>query len=301
MEPFRSQMGPQTALFLAGCILSGLLQLVAAQGNLTVASVPKHPIQGQSIILNPMNIREGSVQCEWTQPSGNKIIFASGTKLNTANASQVVVVHQNCSLTIKNLRSSDRGMYTVRVTVPPAKQQGTEPEVYVGFISLIFCDEIHITINTTSPLVGQHVTLSPRGIPDTFNFCQWKQKTQSGVEKVFQNFGEVSPNKQQNQQQTIKRGCTLHLNQITVADSGNYSVYVNVSSNQNSGKGTGTRQQNTCYQSQMQLRVRTSGSAAVKYSTGIIAGALLGSLTWTSSLSLVPLLFGVLSQSFPKC
>ncbi|XP_026571110.1 uncharacterized protein LOC113445918 [Pseudonaja textilis] len=298
MEPFQSHSRSQTAIFLAGCILSCLLQVVSVQGNLTVASIPEHPIQGQSILLNiEENVQEEFEECEWTQPSGNKIIFVRGTKLTPVNTSQVVVVHQNCSLTIKNLRPSDQGKYTVKVTVPPTKQQGTRGSVYIGSIFLILCDEKQIRINVRppSPKVGQDVVLTPQGIPDNYDHCEWNQKTESGVSKQFQDSGQ-EPNKQQDQQ----RGCSLYLTPITQGHSGEYCVYVEVYSGQQSAKEKGNREQMKCYRSRTQLKVK-SGSTSVKYSVGIIAGALLGSLTWASSLSLVPLLFGVLSLFSPEC
>ncbi|XP_070805919.1 cell adhesion molecule CEACAM3-like [Pituophis catenifer annectens] len=306
MEPFRSHPGSQTALFLAGCILSCLLQLVSAQENLTVVSVPEKPIEGQSVLLHAKNIRQGFVRCEWTQPSGENIVLVSDAKFTPPDASQVVVLHQNCSLTIKNLRSTDRGRYTVKVTLPPAKQQEpTGPEIYIGSIFLTFCDEkqIRIRVEPPNPLVGQNVKMTPGGMPAKNDLCYWKQKTKSGVQKDIHDSGEEPPNKEQNQQQKIKQyGCSLHLNQLTEADSGNYSIYVEVSTDQNSGReGKGTREQIMCYRSQTQLIVTRSGSASLKYSAGIIAGALLGSLTWTSSLSLLPLFFGVLSPFFPEC
>lgn len=136
--------------FFAGCILSCLLQLVPAQENLTVVSVPEHPIQGQSILLNAKNMREAFEQCEWTHPSGNKIIFTPDSKLTPTNAPQVVVVHRNCSLSIKNLRSSDQGRYTVKVTFPPAKQQEAKgPEILIGSIYLTFCGKFSKVILQT--------------------------------------------------------------------------------------------------------------------------------------------------------
>ncbi|XP_026537184.1 pregnancy-specific glycoprotein 22-like isoform X2 [Notechis scutatus] len=303
MEPFQSHSRSQTAIFLAGCILSCLLQMVSAQENLTVASIPEHPIQGQSILLDVVeNIQETFEECEWTQPSGNKIIFARGTKFTPVNTSQVVVVHQNCSLTIKNLRPSDQGRYTVKVTVPPTKQQ-TRDSIYIGSIFLILCDEkqIRIKVQPPSPKAGQDVVMTPQGIPDTYDHCEWNQKTESGVSKEFQDSGQES-NKQENQQQMIQQGCSLHLTQITQAHSGEYSVYVEVFSGQHSAKEKGNREEMKCYRSQTQLKVvSVSGSTSVKYSVGIIAGALLGSLTWASSLSLVPLLFGMLSLFSPEC
>ncbi|ETE59566.1 hypothetical protein L345_14701, partial [Ophiophagus hannah] len=305
MEPFRSHSGSQTAIFLAGCILSCFLQLVPAQENLTVVSVPEHPIQGQSILLNVKeNVQEAFEQCEWTQPSGVKITFRHDTKFTSANTSQVVV-HQNCSLTLKNMRPSDQGRYTVKITVLPVKQQEARGQViYIGSIYLTLCDEQQIRINVkpTSPKVGQDVLLTPQGIPGKYDFCQWNQRTKSGVSKEFQDSGQ-EPNKQQDQQQKIKQGCSLHLTQLSDTDSGDYSIYVEVLPGQNSAKEKGNREEMKCYRSQAQLKVthERNGLTSVKYSAGILAVALLGSLTWASSLSLVPLLFGVLSPFFPEC
>ncbi|KAG8143512.1 hypothetical protein E2320_000724 [Naja naja] len=239
MEPFQSHSGSQTAIFLAGCILSCFLQLVPAQTNLTVVSIPEHPIQGQSILLNiKENVQEAFEQCEWTQPSGNKIIFARDTKFTPVNTSQVVVVHQNCSLTIKNLRPSDEGRYIVKITVPPAKQQEASfRDIYIGSIFLTLCDEkqIRIHVNPQNPKVGQDVVLTPQGVPGKYKLCQWNQITKTGVSKEFQDSGQESK-KQQDQTLTIKQGCSLHMTKLTQDDSGDYSVYVEVLSGQSSIK-----------------------------------------------------------------
>ncbi|XP_032083792.1 uncharacterized protein LOC116515717 [Thamnophis elegans] len=302
MEPFRSHLRFQTAIFLAGCILSCMSQQGPPQENLTVVSVPEDAILGKNIILNVQNIRDGFERCEWTAPFGAKIDFDPNSKV--ANTSQVGVVHRNCSLSITNLRSEHRGKYTIKVSFPPAKQQGTrDPDIYIGSIFLTFCEQIRINVEPQNPRVGQDVKMTPVGLPDRRDYCEWEQKTQTGIKKFEDS--EEEPNKQKNQQpQVTQKDCSFHMTQLTLADSGTYSVYSEVYLDQNSAKeGRRTRDQMKCYRGQTQLNVQlVSGSASVKYSAGIIAAALLGSLTWTiSSLFLLPLLFGVLSPFFPEC
>ncbi|XP_015682492.1 uncharacterized protein LOC107297644 [Protobothrops mucrosquamatus] len=302
MEPFRSHRGSQTAFLLAGCILSCLLQLVPAEGNLTVVSIPEYPIQEQRVLLNVQNVQKEFEQCEWTQPSGKTIIFTRETKFTPANASQIVQVYENCSLSIKNLRLLDKGKYTVKITFPSTQQQDTKGrEIYIGSIFVTFCDEKQLRIRIQPPVSfpGQNATLIAEGIQNKDVFCQWKQITQSG-EKDIQDIRQDSK-KQTQQQKIIPDRCSLHLIRLIPDYSARFSVYVNISSDQQSTREKGTGEQVTCYRSQTEFQVRKSGSASVKYSAGIIAGALLGSLTWTSSLSLLPLLFGVLSSFFPEC
>lgn len=105
-----------------------------------MVSVPEYPIQDQRVLLNVQNVREGFEQCEWTQPTGRKIIFTPETKFTSPNASQIVQVYQNCSLSIKNLRSLDKGKYTVKMIFPSTKQQVTKgQEIYVGSIFVTSC------------------------------------------------------------------------------------------------------------------------------------------------------------------
>ncbi|XP_013920345.1 PREDICTED: uncharacterized protein LOC106547644 [Thamnophis sirtalis] len=267
-------------------------QQVPPQENLTVVSVPEEAILGKNIILNVQNIRDGFERCEWTPPFGPKIDFDPNSKV--VDASQVGVVHRNCSLSITNLRSEHRGKYTIKVSVPSANQQGTRgPDVYIGSIFLTFCEQIRINVEPQNPRVGQNVKMTPVGLPDRRDYCEWEQKTQNGIKKFEDS--EEEPDKQKNQQpQVTPKDCSFHMTQLTLAHSGTYSVYSEVYLDQNSGKeGRRTKDQMKCYRGQTQLKVQVSGSASVKYSAGIIAAALLGSLTWTtSSLSLLPLLFG---------
>ncbi|XP_070621005.1 uncharacterized protein [Erythrolamprus reginae] len=298
MEPSRNHRGSQAAILLAGCILSCLLQLVPAQENLTVGALPQLPSEGESVLLNLENVRAGFERCVWTLPSGGQVIFPDSQITPTVDP-KMVELHRNCSLSIKRLQSSNKGRYTIQVTYPASKQPGAKgPEILFGSINLTFCDvkQIRININPQNPKVGQNAVLTPNGMP-TNAFCQWKQRTLSGKEIVFEH-SEQESKKQQNPKQFVKPDCSLQLNQLTQDNSGDYSFHAEVLSDQNSARGN--REQSKCYRSQTVLKVAKSGSASVKYSAGIIAVALLGSLTWTSSLSFMPLLFGMLSPSFAK-
>ncbi|KAK9394397.1 hypothetical protein NXF25_014925 [Crotalus adamanteus] len=262
MEAFRSHRGSQPAFLLAGCILSCLLQLVPAEGNLTVVSIPEYPIQDQRVLLNIQNVRKEFQQCEWTQPSGKTIIFSRETKLTPANASQIVQVYENCSLSIKNLRLLDKGKYTVKMIFPSTQQQDTKgQEIYTGSIFVTFCDEKQLRIRIQPPksLPGQNATLIAEGIQNKDIFCQWKQITLSG-EKDIQDIRQDSKKPQTQQQKIIPDGCSLHLIRLIPDYSANYSVYVdNIPSDQQSAKEKGTGEQVTCFRSQIQFQVGKSG------------------------------------------
>ncbi|XP_007433263.1 uncharacterized protein LOC103064858 [Python bivittatus] len=325
MDPFRNHQGSQKAILLAGCILCCLLQLVPAQKRLTVIPKPSNPKQGENVLLVLKGVPDQFETCEWTPPSGNKVTFppqeSSGSKTIKADAVQTITVHQNCSLDIRNLTQSATGNYMVTITADPAKKLDTKDEAtqtYTGSIvlniSIVF--QITIQIIPANPSVGQNITLIP-GMPQKdIVGCDWSRITKSGAKEKIYN-SESESKKQQDRQKTVQEDdCSLHITQLTANDFGNYIVEIEVSSDQNPSPGKGTSVEPKFYRGQVVLQARTqdggtakqqpgqspgSGSASLKYSAGIIAAALFGSLAWTSTLSLFSLLFCMFSSFFPEC
>ncbi|KAM6427834.1 uncharacterized protein PHA67_002881 [Liasis olivaceus] len=325
MDPFRNHQGSQKAIFLAGCILCCLLQLVPAQKRLTVIPKPANPKQGENVLLVLKGVPDQFQTCEWTPPSGNKVTFSpqesSGSKTIKVYSVQTITVHQNCSLDIRNLTQSANGNYTVTITADPAKKPDTKGETtqtYTGSIVLNITVIIQITVRIlpANPSVGQNITLIPGFSPKNIAWCVWSRIIKSGAKEKIYN-SESDSKKQQNQQQkTIQEDCSLHITQLTTNDFGNYIVEMEASSDQDSSPGKGTSVEQKFYRGQVVLQARTqdggtakqqpgqtptSGSASLKYSAGIIAGALFGSLAWTSTLSLFSLLFCMFSSFFPEC
>uniref|UniRef100_A0ACB8FSE4 Uncharacterized protein n=1 Tax=Sphaerodactylus townsendi TaxID=933632 RepID=A0ACB8FSE4_9SAUR len=150
-------------------------------------------------------------------------------------------MEEDCSLRIADLGWSDTGNYTVTLEVDPASQSpdkkpGLKDEFYEGsiYLQVSASNQFSIPVQCVPPWPnqGQEVTLTLQGIPRELESCEWFKAGPSGN---LQPIDWYSPGEQQqdnhtisNKRVTVGRDCSLRITKLTTADSGNYTVKMEV-------------------------------------------------------------------------
>ncbi|XP_028598076.2 pregnancy-specific beta-1-glycoprotein 8-like [Podarcis muralis] len=313
-----SRQGARKVMFLAGFLLSCMLQLVPAQfqPQLPLTPEPIDPFLGKDVKLSLRNAPRQFAQCQWFRQSRSGRVENIFTQFGQRQPEKGPghtgreTLRDGCSLYIARLTQSDAANYTVVIQLDPDQQTG-QGQQFVGrnlseSYYLQISNLMSINLNPQRPVQGQDLTLTPQNAPKQLSFCKWVIHPRGGQEKVLEYDPEDTDQQSLSQgRTTLRQDCTLHIRQLDVSDTGNYTVKIEslLNQQQQPGQGTFPREPEIgdfqVHKGQIYLDVlRQSGhdpqkghgsqkgraSASLTYSAAVVAGTLLGSLAWADAL-----------------
>lgn len=103
-----------------------------------------------------------------------------------------------------------------------------------------FQPQLSLTPEPIEPFLGKDVKLSLRNAPRQFAQCQWFRQSRSGrVENIFTQFGQRQPEKGPGHtgRETLRDGCSLYIARLTQSDAANYTVVIQLDTDQQTGQG----------------------------------------------------------------
>ncbi|XP_044291281.1 uncharacterized protein LOC123026093 [Varanus komodoensis] len=324
MSPPRSQRATQTAVLLAGFLVSCALQVVTAQQRFFVVPRPQHPKWGQNVTLSLQEdqVTGQIVECSWNRASrpgspGLSLSYSRNKPQDRlANSKDKrVTLNENCSLNIAKLRFSDSGNYSVTFQTAPERQHTPDQaqgNTYMRFYNLSIPDPrlVPVIAKPQSPKEGQEVTLTIERGPKQVFLCEWYKGTSPDTDKIFQSYtrGQKFQQNQQRGRVSVQEDCSLVLRELTTSDASSYTVRIEAplkdEQNPTETDNLEHRLNAEVYRGQVSLQVvsestknngHKSGSASLSYSAGILTAALLGCLAWTDHLMNI---FSMLSCPF---
>ncbi|KAL8219726.1 UNVERIFIED_CONTAM: hypothetical protein K2H54_031882 [Gekko kuhli] len=303
----------KSLFLLAGILLTCAFNLGVAEKKVSLILEPPNPQVGQDVTFTVRGGPQRFALCEWSRehrkgepatileylpgstPQERKGIGHSGRE----------TVRPDCSLRIANLRPSDTGNYSIIFETRQESDQTTSQqpdEFYQGSVYLEMSAFTQITIRVVSepqhPKQGEEVTLTPQETPDEILFCEWFKKGSSGnTQSIIQYDVREQEDTSRRERVTLRPGCSLHMRELTTADSGTYTVKMQVHLDRGQ-PGQGRRPQESGeiqeYSGQIELQVNQDSntnqqkggaakSAGLSYSAGLVA--LLAFFAWTDAFT----------------